>query len=63
MICSMSIKQKFNIFEEKMYDNLVILIDFCGNFPLFWLIFCYPDPFPDKRIRIRNTKFYSLNHT
>ena len=27
-----------------MYDILVILVDFCGNFPLFWLIFCNPDP-------------------
>ena len=29
---------------EKMYDILVILVDFCGNFPWFWLIFCYMDP-------------------
>ena len=27
----MSVKQKFNIFE-KMYDILVILVDFGGNF-------------------------------
>ena len=40
-----------------------MLISF-GNFPWFWRIFCYPDPFTDstdqnvtdsKRIRIRNT--------
>ena len=24
----------------------MILVDFRGNFPLFRLIFCYPDPFP-----------------
>ena len=28
----MSAKQKINIFE-KLYDILVILVDFCGNFP------------------------------
>ena len=21
-------------------------VKFCLNFPLFWLIFCYPDPYP-----------------
>ena len=40
----MSIKQKLNIFE-KMYDIIVILVDFWGNIPRFWLFFCYPDPF------------------
>ena len=25
----------------------MILVNFCGNFPSFWLIFGYPDPFPD----------------
>ena len=30
---------------KKMYDNVMILVDFlCGNFPWFWLIFGYPDP-------------------
>ena len=23
----------------------MILVDFCGNIPWFWLIFCNPDPF------------------
>ena len=46
------------IFLKKKFDILMILVDFCGNFPWFWLIFCYPDPdetdpdpqhwFPDK---------------
>ena len=55
---------------KKMYDILMILDDFCGQFPWFWLIFCYPDPdqfhlsgsgsgWPkwngSKRIRIRKT--------
>ena len=39
-------KHKFNSFEEKMYDILMIFVDFCWNFPWFWLIFCYPDPDP-----------------
>ena len=29
-----------------MYDILMIQVDFCGNFPWFRLIFCYPDPDP-----------------
>ena len=41
----MSVKNKFNIFE-KMYDILLILVDFCGNFPWFTHIFCYPDEDP-----------------
>ena len=41
----MSVKHKFNIFE-KIYDVLMILVDFCGNSPWFWLIFCFPDPDP-----------------
>ena len=28
-----------------MYDILMILVDFGGKFPCFWLTFCYPDPF------------------
>ena len=35
--------KKNNIFE-KMYDILVILVNFGGNFPWYWLIFCYQDP-------------------
>ena len=31
---------------KKLYDILMILVDFCGNFPRFWLIFCYLDPDP-----------------
>ena len=55
---------------KKMYDILMIFVDFCWNFPWFWLIFCYPDPFHwsrswsgwpkwnwSKRIRIRNTAY------
>ena len=51
----------------------MILVDFCGNFPWFRLIFGYPDPDPFHWIgsgsrwpkwngskRIRNTAFYSL---
>ena len=30
-----------------MYDILKILVEFCENFPWFWLIFCYPDLFQD----------------
>ena len=40
----MSVKQKFDI-SKKIYDILVILVDVCGQFFLYWLIFCYPDPF------------------
>ena len=53
-----------------MYDILMIFVDFCWNFPWFWLIFCYPDPFywsgsgsgwpkwnRSIRIRIRNTGY------
>ena len=29
---------------KKMYDILMILVNFCGHFPGFWLIFGYPDP-------------------
>ena len=36
-------KHKLNSFE-KMYDILMNLVDYSGNFPRFWLIFCYPDP-------------------
>ena len=46
----MFVKQKINIFE-KIYDILVILVDFCGNFPWFWLIFCHPDPDPADQIQ------------
>jgi hypothetical protein len=28
-----------------MYD-LMIFVDFRGNLPRFWLIFCYPDQDP-----------------
>ena len=36
-------KHKFNSFEKNVwYSN--DFVDFCWNFPLFWLIFCYPDP-------------------
>ena len=41
----MSVKQEINIFK-KMYDILLILVDFCGNLRWFWLIFCYPDSDP-----------------
>ena len=40
----MSVKQKFDI-SKKIYDILVILVDVCGQFFLYWLFFCYPDPF------------------
>ena len=30
---------------KKMYDILMIFVDFCGKFPWFWPIFCYLDPF------------------
>ena len=36
----MSVKQKFNTLEKNIWYSC----DFCGNFPWFWLIFCYPDP-------------------
>ena len=39
----MSVNHKFNVFD-KMYDILMILIDFWGQFSMIWLIFCYPDP-------------------
>ena len=42
-------KHKFNSFE-KMYDILMIFVDFCWNFPWFWPIF-------STRIRIRNTAY------
>jgi len=48
----MSVKDKFNIFE-KMYDILMILVDFCGNFPRFQAIFCYPDPADQNMKRIQ----------
>ena len=38
-------KLMINSFEKK-YVILMIQIDFCGNFPRFSLIFCYPDPDP-----------------
>ena len=51
-----------------MYDILAILVDFCGNFPWFWLIYVTRNPFHwsgfgsgwpkwngSKRTRIRNT--------
>ena len=44
----MSVKDKFNIFE-KMYDILMILVDFCGNFQWFRRFFA-------TRIRIRFIK-------
>ena len=31
---------KSYLFLKKMYDILLVLVDFCGNFPWFWLIFC-----------------------
>ena len=34
------------VLKKKKYDILMILVDFCGYFPGFWLIFCYPDPDP-----------------
>ena len=56
----MSVKQKCNIFE-KMYDILVIYVDFCRNFHDFGRFFCYQDPFPHhnrfiKRIRLAEIK-------
>ena len=51
---------------KKMYDILMILVDFCGNYPWCWLIFCYPlkrirmtKMKRSKRIRSRNTAFSS----
>ena len=38
-------KHKFNSLK-KMYDILMNFVDFHGNFPWFWLIYCYPDPDP-----------------
>ena len=38
-----SVKLMFDIFEKKMYDILMILVDFCGSFPWFWLSFCNPE--------------------
>ena len=32
-----------------MHHILVILVEFCGNFARFWLIFCCPDPDPASR--------------
>ena len=43
----MSVIHKFNIFE-KMYDILIILVDFCSNFLWFWLIFWQTDPDPQQ---------------
>ena len=40
---------------KKMYDFLMILVDFCENFPRFWLIFATRIRIRSKRIRIRNT--------
>ena len=60
---------------KKNYGILMNFVDFRENFPWFWLIFCYPDPFHWSgsgsgwpkwngsiriRIRIRNTAFYTL---
>ena len=36
---------------KKMYDILMIFVDFCWNFPWFQAIFCYPDPDPDPFIK------------
>ena len=47
-----------------MYDILMILVDFCGNFPWFWLIFCYPDPFhetPDLQHWFQQRPLYFLS--
>ena len=33
----MSVKQKFNILEKKIYGIRMILVDFCENFPWYWL--------------------------
>ena len=49
----MSVKQMFNILQN-IYNILVILVDFCGNFQWFGWYYAYPDPFHMKRIRIRN---------
>ena len=57
------------IFLKKIYDILMILVDFCGKFPRFWHIFATqirfhvteldPDPADQmKRVRIRNTDFH-----
>ena len=40
----MSVKHKFNVFLKNVWYSY----DFCGNFPWFWLIFCYPDPFHES---------------
>ena len=43
-----------------MYDILVILVDFCGNFPWFWLFFatririCFIEADPDPYLADRN---------
>ena len=45
----MYINQKFIIFEDLIFliwYILMIVVDFCGNFPWLWLIFCYLDPDP-----------------
>ena len=38
--------------ELELYDIHMILVDFCGNFLWFWLIFCYPD-LADQNERIK----------
>ena len=45
---------------KKMYDILMILGDFCGNFPRFWLIFCYPDPNGSETL-VLNITLYNIH--
>ena len=60
----MSVKHKFNIFF-KMYDIFMILVDFCGNFPRFWLNFCYqvPDPADQNETDPNGSGSATLNNT
>ena len=43
----MYVKQKFNIFEKKMYDFLVILVDFLWKFSMIQADFLLPETDPD----------------
>ena len=52
----MYVKYKFNFFVKKLYNLLVILVDFCENSSWFWLVFASRNRFRIrimKRIRIR----------
>ena len=51
-------KHKFHSFE-KMYDFLIILVDFCGNFNDFgWFLITRIQLTKMKRIRIRNIAYF-----